>query len=129
MIKCIGHIVVVVLAGYLAMVGCGFNVQHYCSVECAEHHECCHHHHHTCHCGVEIGEACHCGVTHIAAPEAVVPVHNALVPDVCCHVICVGALVAEPKLTAFHNQFHICHAPPILSGGRDVISRKSVLLI
>lgn len=129
MAKRLGHIVVVVLAGYLAMVGCGVNVQHYCSVECARHHVCCHHHHHTRHCGVEIGEACHCGVTHIAAPEANLPVDNAFVPGICRNVILAESLVAEPGLTACHIPFHISHAPPILGGGREIISRKSVLLI
>jgi len=124
------HIVTLILAGYLAIVACDPNIKHYCSKECEEHHECCHHHHHTYHCGVEISEPCHCGVTHIVAPESNVPVHNALVPDISSYCMtAVPAIIAGFKPIAIHCSFHINHAPPINHGGREVITRKSVLLI
>jgi len=124
------HIVAMVMAGYLAIVACDPNISHYCSKECEEHHECCHHHHHTVHCGVEISEACHCGVTHIVAPESNIPTDHSLVPAVYFHTITgVVALASEPRLAECHTSFHTNHAPPIFSGGREVITRKSVLII
>jgi len=125
------HIITMMLAGYLAIVACDPNIKHYCSKECEAHKECCHHHHHTWHCGVEISEPCHCGVTHIVAPEANAPVHHALVPDVLyCHTVGTTAISIEPlHVTSCHKSFHTNHAPPINSGGRDIITHKSVLII
>lgn len=122
------HILTVVLALYVAVVGCGVNISHYCCHECQVQHECLCHHHHNINQDAELEAGSHCGVTHIAAPVSITPQHFDIIPDVAPGLPAEATHPCFLALEELSRTNILSYAPPV-SGGRTLLARFSTLLI